>query len=262
MNGICGSTPPTVISVTKADDVDAPRCERFSTTLHLRIVRANRGAVNAPNPIPAAPPVRRRRISRGWWLKQLHTWHWISAAVSLIGMLLFAATGITLNHAGSIPAHPQVEQKAGMLLPSVRRLLQATPAAADAPMPGAVAAAVRDQTGLNPAGRPAEWSDGEVYVALPRPGGDAWVSIERKTGEIHAEITRQGWISLLNDLHKGRNTGLGWRLFIDAFAAACILFTGSGLLLLQFHARHRKLTWPLVGLGLAVPVVVAILFIH
>ena len=40
-----------------------------------------------------APATRRARPAkrrwRTWWLKQFHTWHWISAAVSMIGMLLF-----------------------------------------------------------------------------------------------------------------------------------------------------------------------------
>jgi hypothetical protein len=97
---------------------------------------------------------------------------------------------------------------------------------------------------------------------MPRPGGDAWVSVTRATGEIKAETTDQGVIALLNDLHKGRNTGLAWRLFIDLFAAAAILFTSTGLLLLQFHAKHRKKTWPLVGLGLAAPVILFIIFVH
>ena len=44
--------------------------------------------------------------ARSFWLKQLHSWHWISAAVSLVGMILFAVTGITLNHAAQIPAEP------------------------------------------------------------------------------------------------------------------------------------------------------------
>ncbi|QJU60450.1 hypothetical protein HL653_04235 [Sphingomonas sp. AP4-R1] len=200
-------------------------------------------------------------MTRGWWLKQLHTWHWISAAVSLIGMFLFALTGVTLNHAASIPAHPQVVQKSGTLPLSLLRLLKATPAEG-APMPAPVAQAVAGQVGLDPSGRAGEWSDDEVYVAMPRPGGDAWVSVNRASGAISSEVTRQGWISLLNDLHKGRNTGLGWRLFIDAFAAAALLFTGTGLLLLQFHAKHRKKTWPLVGLGFAVPLIIAIIFIH
>lgn len=205
---------------------------------------------------------RARRISRGWWLKQLHAWHWISAAISLFGMLMFALTGVTLNHAASIPATPHVEDRSAMLAPSLLRLIRTPPKQDDAPMPAPVAQAVADAVGLDPAGRPADWSDGQLYVAMPRPGGDAWVSVDRATGEIKAEVTRQGLISLLNDLHKGRNTGLPWRLFIDAFACAAIVFTGTGLLLLQFHARHRKKTWPLVGLGIAVPLVIAILFIH
>ena len=39
--------------------------------------------------------------SRAWWLKQLYQWHWISSAISLIGLILFAITGFTLNHAGT-----------------------------------------------------------------------------------------------------------------------------------------------------------------
>ena len=102
-----------------------------------------------------------------------------------------------------------------------------------------MAEAVERAVDLNPAGRPGEWSDGEVYVAMPRPGGDAWVSIDRTSGAITSERTDRGWVSYLNDLHKGRNAGTAWFWFIDVFAVACIVFTLTGLLLLQMHARHR-----------------------
>lgn len=196
-----------------------------------------------------------------WWLKQLHTWHWVSAALSLIGMLLFAITGITLNHAATISASPVVTQRAGELPASLRASL-ARPAASDAPLPAPVAAAVKAAVGFDPGARAGEWSDDEVYVAMPRPGGDAWVSINRASGKITAEVTDRGWISYLNDLHKGRNAGGAWFWFIDLFAAACILFTLTGLLLLQLHARHRPSTWPLVGAGLAIPALIAVLLIH
>ena len=186
----------------------------------------------------------------------------MSAAISLVGMLLFAITGITLNHAASIAADPTVAQKAAQLPAPVARLLAPTPAATDAPLPPRVATAVADRVGLDPAGRAAEWSDGEVYVALPRPGGDAWVSIDRASGAITSEVTDRGWISYLNDLHKGRNSGSAWFYFIDVFAAACVVFTLTGLLLLQLHARHRPSTWPLVAAGLAIPALIAAFFIH
>jgi len=35
-------------------------------------------------------------------------WHWISAAICSIGMLFFSWTGITLNHAGDIPANSDI----------------------------------------------------------------------------------------------------------------------------------------------------------
>ncbi len=194
-------------------------------------------------------------------MKQLHTWHWMSAAVSLVGMLLFAITGLTLNHAATIGAKPEITERRAHLPPPLLRLLT-SPADDKAPLPPAIAAHLAGAIGLDPTGKPGEWSDSDVYVALPRPGGDAWISIDRTSGAITAEVTDRGWISYLNDLHKGRNAGTAWSLFIDAFAIACIIFTTTGLLLLQILAKNRRLTWPLVGAGLALPVLLIILFIH
>ena len=116
--------------------------------------------------------------------------------------------------------------------------------------------------GAEVAGQVGEWSADEVYIALARPGGDAWVSIDRATGAVEHEKTTRGAISLLNDLRKGRNAGKAWGWFIDIFAGACVVFTITGLIRLQFHARSRPLTWPLVGLGLVIPVILVILFVH
>src|SRR5690606_9871581 len=107
-----------------------------------------------------------------------------------------------------------------------------------------------------------EWSGFEVYLAFPRPGGDAWAAIDRETGAMEYESTGRGAIAYLNDLHKGRNTGEGWRWFIDIFAVACLVFCLTGLALLYLYAKGRRLTWPLVGAGLAIPALIAVIFIH
>ncbi|MEE4452732.1 PepSY-associated TM helix domain-containing protein [Novosphingobium resinovorum] len=218
--------------------------------------------VAPPRPARPKPKAKKNKKARAFWLKQLHTWHWVSAAISLVGMLLFAATGITLNHAASIGAEPAVTRSQGKLPPA---LLADLPAAGDstAPLPAGVAKAVAGVVPLDPTGRAADWSaEDEVYVAMPGPGRDAWVSIDRTTGDVEAEITDRGWVSYLNDLHKGRNTGGAWSWFIDLFAIACLVFTITGLFLLQLHAKHRPMTWPLVGLSLLIPVLLALLFIH
>ena len=218
------------------------------------------GSLSKAAAAPAKPPKSRK--ARNFWLKQMHTWHWISAAVSLIGMFLFSVTGFTLNHAASIGATPVVTQKEATLPAPLLAQIRKEPATANAPLPAPVAEAVAKSVALDPAGKPGEWSADEVYIAMPGPGRDSWVSIDRATGAISSELTNRGWISYINDLHKGRNTGSAWFWFIDIFAAACIIFTVTGLLLLQLHARHRPSTWPLVGFGLAVPVIIALFFIH
>jgi hypothetical protein len=216
----------------------------------------------APPPPRHQQAAKKARKARQFWLKQLHTWHWISAAIALVGMLLFAITGITLNHAAQIAAQPRVVERNASLPPAVLRQIVPAPAASDAPLPDAVAGRVAQAVGMDPTGRAAEWSDTDVYVAMPGPGTDRWVSIDRQSGAITSESTDRGWISWANDLHKGRNTGSVWFWFIDAFAVACVVFTITGLILLQLHARHRPSTWPLVALGLAIPAGIALFFIR
>ena len=132
----------------------------------------------------------------------------------------------------------------------------------NAPLPGNVAEWLSAQLHTSVDARNAEWSADEVYLSMPGPGTDAWISIQRGDGAVEFERTDRGWISYLNDLHKGRNAGPAWGWFIDVFAVACLVFCITGLFLLQMHARQRRMTWPYVGLGLVIPVLLALLFIH
>jgi len=214
--------------------------------------------------MPATPAHSRRRA---YWLKTLHEWHWVSSAICLIGLLLFSITGFTLNHAGQIEAKPKVQNKIAQLEPALlRQVIEQLPAAQAskdrAELPASLRAWVQDHWDVDTRGREAEWSRDEVYLSLPRPGGDAWLRLNLQDGELEYERTDRGWLSYLNDLHKGRNTGLAWSWFIDIFAAACLVFAITGLFILKMHAGNRPFTWPMTALGLVVPVLLALLFIH
>lgn len=199
---------------------------------------------------------------RSVWLSQLYLWHWTSSALCLVAMLLFAATGLTLNHAGAIAATPKVTHRSAQTPPAVQAVLAAGPQEGEAPLPPQARAWLARSMTVEASDRPAEWSEDEVYLALPRPGGDAWVWFDRTGGQVEYEKTTRGAIALLNDLHKGRNTGPVWSWFIDVFAVACLVFSATGLLLLQMHAKSRPITWPLVAGGLAAPLILILLFIH
>lgn len=199
---------------------------------------------------------------RAYWLKTLHQWHWISSALCLLGMLLFAITGLTLNNASHIESKAVVTSRQAHLPEPVLKHLSAPSGQKKAPLPPPVAQWLDDTFDAGAAGKTAEWSADEVYLSLPRAGGDAWLSIDLASGDVEYERTDRGWISYLNDLHKGRNTGLAWSWFLDIFAVACLVFSLTGLVLLKMHAGNRGATWPMVGLGVVIPVVLALLFIH
>jgi len=202
-----------------------------------------------------------RLQNRAFWLRQLHQWHWISSALCLIGLLLFAITGFTLNHARQIEASPEVTHRTGTLsaglLPAV-----AGEDVRKSTLPASVSHWIDEQLEVNVAGHAGDWSSDEIYLSLPRPGGDAWLSIDRQTGEVEYELTRRGAIAYLNDLHKGRNAGPAWSWFLDVFALACLVFAITGLFLLKMHAARRASTWPLVAMGLLVPLLLALIFVH
>lgn len=201
--------------------------------------------------------------SRGFWLRQVHRWHWISSGLCLAGMLLFAITGITLNHAGDIAGEPVTrEQTLTLDAAPLEALQRPVEEGAKQPLPPSARHWLEQKLDISLANTIAEWSEYEVFVPMPRPGGDATLMIDRETGEARYETVDHGWISYFNDLHKGRHTGLAWSWFIDVFAAACLVFSITGLILLQLHARTRPSTWPVVGFGLLLPLILMLLFVH
>lgn len=204
----------------------------------------------------------RRASRRAFWLRQAVLWHWVSSGVCLAGMLLFTITGITLNHAGQIPASPRVQTDEAKLPERLQQELAREKRPGKHPLPGPVAEWLSGRFGIRSMAGDGEWSPEEVYVSLPRPGGDGWLAINRVSGQVKLEKTDRGWIAYWNDLHKGRHTGPVWQVFIDVLAAGCLVFTLTGLILLQTHAARRPATWPLVAAGVALPLVLMLFFVH
>ncbi|HYJ42520.1 MAG TPA: PepSY-associated TM helix domain-containing protein [Steroidobacteraceae bacterium] len=201
-------------------------------------------------------PRRRMQLYR-----TMHLWHWISAAVCFAALTLFTVTGITLNHASAISAEPAVSN-GGAQVPEGLRGPLAAGGVESAEPPSDIAAWAEEAFKLSLRDATAEWSEEELYLSAPGPGRDAWVSIDRASGAAKFEKTDRGWLAYFNDLHKGRNTGITWMIFIDVVAAAVLFFSLTGLVLLWIQARQRTSTWPLVGGGIALVTALMIFFAH
>lgn len=210
-----------------------------------------------------SPPPHRPSHRRSYWLKTLHQWHWMSAALSLAGLIVFAATGLTLNNAAWIEASPTIRTATATLPENVLELL-ARPAdsPAQGPLPARAEQWLNKELDIHIHGRPAEYSADEVYVSLPEPGADAWLAIDLTDGRVEYEHSSRGWVAYFNDLHKGRHTGTAWSWFIDILAVACLIFAITGLFLMKMLAAKRKATWPLTGLGIVIPLVLMLLWMH
>lgn len=201
-------------------------------------------------------PRRRMQLYR-----TMHLWHWISAAVCFAALALFTVTGITLNHANVIGADPTVTSGEAQIPPGLRGGLETSAPESGAP-PADIAVWAEDEFGIDLGNATVEWSEDELYLSAPGPGRDAWVSIDRASGAAKFEATERGWIAYFNDLHKGRNTGIVWTIFIDVVAIAILFFSLTGLVLLWIQARQRTSTWPLLGGGIAIVVALMIFFAH
>lgn len=199
-------------------------------------------------------------VKSGFWRNQLRQWHWISSAVSLMGLLMFSVTGFTLNHAAQIEAEPKVTK-------TERQVPQTTLAGlasvtANVPLTPVQVTAIRGATGVDVRGATVDADDDGIYLTLSAPGVDSTLEISRIDGHATYERTDRGLIAVLNDMHKGRHSGPVWALFIDLIAIACVVFSVTGFGLLWLYARGRRITWPLVALGLVLPFIFFLLFVH
>lgn len=73
--------------------------------------------------------------------------------------------------------------------------------------------------------------------------------IQRETGAYEITEMQMGLTALINDLHKGRDTGPVWSVVIDVSAILMSVVSLSGLALIWFVRRRRVsgLVWAGVG---------------
>jgi hypothetical protein len=199
-------------------------------------------------PLTAPATASVTAVARRTWKRDVAKYaRWLHIYMSMISfavVFFFAATGLTLNHAEWLAGTPRVVESRGQM-----NAASMGPGDVDKL---AVVEFLRQTNRVSGAVADFRVEDADLSIAFKGPGYAADVLVDRATGRYDVTETRMGLVAVLNDLHKGRDTGGAWKLLIDVSASMLALISLSGLLLLCFMHRHRSAGLVLLGLGAAI----------
>ncbi|HTK46957.1 MAG TPA: PepSY-associated TM helix domain-containing protein [Gemmatimonadaceae bacterium] len=162
-------------------------------------------------------------------LRWLHVY---TSMVSLLVVLFFAATGVTLNHPDWLAAE-RTEEVAGTLPRTWK-----TPAGIDWLV---VSEYLRATHGVHGTVADRTQDDRQGALSFRAPGYSADCFIDVRDGSYRLTVSYQGAVGVLNDLHRGRDSGRSWAWLIDVAGVFLVLLSLTGLGLL-FYLRKLRLS--------------------
>lgn len=178
----------------------------------------------------ASAPQRRTPFSKRQ-VTIVARWLHIYLSMASFGILFFfAVTGLTLNHAEWFTSQQRTVQVRGSLDSKFLRPQIVKDGLIDF---------LRRVDGIHGAVNDFRVEDNDCSISFKGPGYAADVVIDRATARYELTETRMGWIAVLNDLHKGRDTGKAWARVIDLSAVLMTAVSITGLLLIFFLQRKR-----------------------
>ncbi|NRA72423.1 MAG: PepSY-associated TM helix domain-containing protein [Gammaproteobacteria bacterium] len=146
-------------------------------------------------------------------------------------MIFFSITGITLNHPEWFDDHQaqvieaDFEIELALLQPKAQ---------------GELISYLYRINQLNGNRLTVEREDEELFITDKGPGSHLSLTIDLSSGEAFKEATDYGYWALLNDLHKGRNSGSFWSFVIDFCAVMMMFFSVTGFILALAQRRINR----------------------
>lgn len=184
---------------------------------------------------------RRRIAALSRWL------HIYLSMVSFVLIFFFSVTGLTLNHAEKFSDEVHTDQVKGQLDPQWVRTPDKLKIAKLE-----IVEYLRNKHGIRSALSDFRIDDTQIGVSFKGPGFAADAFIDRSTGRYDLTKTSAGLVGIINDLHKGRDTGKVWSVLIDVAAILMTLVSLTGMVLLLYLKRKRLSGLILAALGLLI----------
>lgn len=209
----------------------------------------------ANNPVADDNPAIIKNYPRVAWKKKLATTtRWLHIYLSMLSfaiVLFFAVTGLTLNHADYFTGTEHINKFSGKVL---LRWVKSQDTAAIAKFE--IVQFLKKSHHLK--GEVSDFfiEDSQCSVSFKGPGYSADAFIDRSNGEYKITESMLGLVAIMNDLHKGRDTGKTWSYIIDASAIFMTVISLTGIIMMGFMKKKRLKAFVIAFIG----VVIAFLF--
>ena len=180
---------------------------------------------------------------------------WLHIYLSMVSfaiLFFFAVTGITLNHQDWFGDAARTVQVRGTM---PQKWVKGDVAKLE------VVEFLRRKHGVKSAVADFRVEDAQCQVSFKGPGYSADAFIDRTNGSYEITETRQGLVAVLNDLHKGRDTGTAWAWIIDVSAGLMTLVSITGFVLIFYLQKRRVSGLLAVGIGAVLCWVVYVIWV-
>ena len=188
---------------------------------------------------------RRRSAATNRWMRWLHVY---TSMISLIVVLFFGITGLTLNHPDWTFGDATERSSHHGTLPAEFR-------DGDAIDFLVISEYIRDEYDVNGSVTDHGASGQQGTISYKAPGYAADLFFDTDTGEYTLDVEQQGFVGVMNDLHKGRDAPGAWKWVIDVSAGLLVLVSVTGLGIQLFQRKRRTRALVFAGLGLVATVV-------
>ncbi len=158
---------------------------------------------------------------------------YVSMALLLL-MLFFAVTGITLNHPNWFSQADQEPKREQVPIPAYLLPVNAQ----DSQWRLAAGHWLKSEWAMDMAS--ADIDEDEISLVSKGPGTYRSLTLDLLDSQAYVETLDYGVVAVVNDLHKGRNTGAAWAWILDLSAVLIILFSLTGAYLLLPQTKRLK----------------------
>lgn len=195
--------------------------------------------------------VRKRFAGLSRWL------HIYLSMVSFTILLFFAISGLTLNHAEWFTSGKEVVRKDSGNI----NLKWVNIADTSKINKLQIVEFLRGKHEVKGALSDFRTDDLECSLTFNGPGYSADAFIDRESGKYELTETRFGAVAVINDLHKGRDSGKTWSWIIDISAVLMTLVSISGIILICFIKKKRTSGFIIAALGTLASYIIWKLFV-